>query len=437
MLASKRSSKTVSDSKKIPSPPPDDFSKTTPNINLPKNDYSQQKDWEKTNHNFPKQPPASDDWGNTVANHSNLLNNDDGQDFGKTYLPSGGRNSPQMPDWGVTQQNIDLADADFGGNQDGYGSSSGRDNHGNENYGATTPYFRLPEAERQKYQNLPPTPTEKAAQEQQEQKQQGGIPGWAWVSGGLMSMFFFAVLVLLVVYFFILRQSGFEATVVGAQPGSDVRVNGTYWGVTSEDGSIKLPTLKTGETKRIEIIHPSYICEVQEIKGVDGVKPEPIIARCSQKKIEPGVDCAVIKSGEFDKAESCYNAALDGLPNPFTPEALSKALNILIINFDSNKFNVPPVRLAALQKGANFIKQLPPTTVLEIGGHTDTDGSDASNQTLSDNRAKAVRDVFLKYGVNGDMLQTKGYGETRPKATNDTSDGKFQNRRIEYSVLKK
>jgi outer membrane protein OmpA-like peptidoglycan-associated protein len=425
----------VSDSKKIPSPPPDDFSKTTPNINLPKNDYSQQNDWEKTNHNFPKQPPASDDWGNTVANHRNLVNNDD-QDFGKTYLPSSGKNSPQVPDWGVTQQNIDLADADFGGNR-GYGSSSGQDSYGNEGYGATTPYFRLPEAERSKYQNLPPTPTEKAAQEQQEQKQQGGVPTWVWISGGLISMFFFAVAVLLIVYFFILSDSGFEATIKGAPPGSNVQVNGTFWGVTSEDGSIRLPTLRAGETKRIEIVHPSYICEVREIKGVNGVKPEPIIARCSQKKIEANVDCNVIKPGEFDKAESCYNAALDGLGNPFTPEDLTKALNILIINFESGKFNIPPVRLAALQKGASFIKQLPPTTVLEIGGHTDTDGNDASNQTLSDNRAKAVRDVFMKYEVNGDMLQTKGYGATRPKATNDTNEGKFQNRRIEYSVLRR
>ncbi len=423
----------MSDSKKIPSPPPDDFSKTTPNINLPKNNLPQQNDWEKTNHSFPKQPP-SDDWGNTVANHRNLLNNDN-QDFGNTYLPSSSRNSPQTPDWGVTQQNIDLADADFGDNRSGHGS--GQDNYGNENYGATTPYFRLPEAERQKYQNLPPTPTEKAAQEQQEQKQQGGIPGWVWVSGGMMSMFFFAVAVLALAYFFIPRDSGFEATIKGAPPGSTVQVNGTFWGVTSEDGSIKLPTLRAGETKRIEVVHPSYTCEVREIKGVDGVKPEPIIARCSQKKVEPGEDCANIKLGEFDKAERCYNAALDGLPDPFTPEDLTKALNILIINFESGKFNIPPVRLAALQKGAGFIKKLPATTILELGGHTDSDGSDASNQTLSDNRAKAVRDALIKFGINGDMLQTKGYGATRPKASNDSNEGKFYNRRIEYSIVRK
>lgn len=422
----------MSDSKKIPSPPPDDFSKTTPNINLPKGGGSSQSDWDKTNYNFPAQP-RSEEWGNTVPNYN--LNQDE-DEFAKTFIPGSQKNNPQASDWGVTQHNIDLTDTDFGGNQRNYGGSSQGEDFGG-NYGATTPYFRLPEAERQKYQNLPPTPTEKAAQEEREQQEKGGLPGWVWVSAGLISMFFFAVAILLLVYFFILNDTGFEATVKGAPPGSNVLVNGAFWGVTSEDGSIKLPTLKAGETKKIEIIHPSYICESREIKGVDGVKPEPIIARCSQRKVEPGEDCTNIKLGEFDKAERCYNAALDGLPDPFTPEDLVKALNILIINFESGKFNIPPVRLAALQKGAGFIKKLPPTTILEIGGHTDSDGTDASNQTLSENRANAVKEALIKFGVNPNVLQTKGYGETKPKTTNDTNEGKFYNRRIEYSVVGK
>lgn len=406
-----------------------------PNVNLPKGGNSSNNDWDKTNYNYPAQP-RNDDWGNTVPNY-NLHQDED--DFGKTFLPGSQKNVPQTSDWGITQHNIDLSETDFGGGNNrnlGGGNSSNNEDFGGS-YGATTPYFRLPEAERQKYQNLPPTPTEKAAQEEKEKQEQGGIPGWVWVAAGLMSMFFFAVAILLLVYFFIISDKGFEATVKGAPPGSNVLVNGAFWGVTSEDGSIKLPTLKAGETKKIEIVHPSYTCEAREIKGVDGVKPEPIIARCTQKKIEPGENCGDIKLGEFDKAERCYNAALDGLPDPFTPEDLVKALNILIINFDSGKYDIPPVRLAALQKGATFIKKLPPTVVLEVGGHTDSVGNDTSNQTLSENRANAVKDALVKFGVNPDVLQTKGYGKTKPKTTNDTEEGKFFNRRIEYSVAKK
>ncbi len=428
----------MSDSKNRPiPPPPDDFSKTTPNINIPKSSGGAD-DWGKTNYNFPVQPPSSDDWGNTHINVKPIES--DEPDFNKTYLPPSGKNNPSTPDWGMTQQNIDLSETDFGANQKNSNRSSSRDEDfggGNANYGATTPYFRLPETERQKYQNLPPTPTEKAEQQQQEQQKKGGIPTWLWVSGGLLSMFFFAVAVLLLVYFLILNDRGFEATVKGAPPGSNVLVNGAFWGVTSEDGSIKLPTLKAGETKKIEIIHPSYTCEAREIKGADGVKPEPIIARCQQVTVKPDEDCGNIKLGEFDKAERCYNAALDALPDPFTPEALVRALNILIINFDSGKSEVPPVRLAALQKGSNFIKKLPPSVILEVGGHTDNIGSDTSNQTLSESRATAVKNALIKFGVRPETLQTKGYGKTKPKTTNETEDGRFFNRRIEYSVVSK
>src|SRR5690606_35564165 len=141
-----------------------------------------------------------------------------------------------------------------------------------------------------------------------------------------------------------------------------------------------------------------------------------------------------------DKAERCYNQALDALPDDFSDEALVNALNILIINFDSGKFDVPPQRLAALQKGAGFIKKLQerePSIVLEVGGHTDSVGNATSNQTLSETRATAVRDVLVRYGVNAAGLQTKGYGMTQPKFDNNTEQGKFLNRRIQYSVVKR
>ncbi|MGI8787464.1 MAG: OmpA family protein [Pyrinomonadaceae bacterium] len=399
----------------IPKPPPDDFSKTTPNVD--------KADWGKTNHRYSPQPPA-DDWGNTVAN----VRHDD-MDFGKTYTP--GANQPKTPDWGVTQGNIKLPPDDFSGGQ---AEPSG---HGGGNdYGATTPYFRLPETERAKYQNIPLTPTQEAAKQKEEEKQKGGVPGWLWVSGGLMAMFFFAIVVLGVVYFFILRNSGFDQTVKGAPPGSSVMVNGAYWGTTRPDGSIILPTLKAGETKKVEIKHPNYTCEPQDVKGEDGVKPEPIIARCKQVAAISN-ECLNIKAGEVEKAERCASKALDDLGNNFSIDALLAALNLSVINFDSGKWDIPPARMAFLQKAAGYLQKAPAGVVIEVGGHTDSDGSDAANQVLSENRAKAVRDELVKLGVKPEMLTEKGYGEAKPIATNETDDGKFKNRRIEYSAVKK
>lgn len=409
----------MSDEKKIPGPPPDDFSKTTPNINIP-ND-SAPADWDKTNYNIPR-PVASDaDWGKTVTNIKPI--NTDQQDFGKTMYP-GARDVPAA-DWGVTQANVDMRQADFGSAPDDFSAPNDK----------TTPYFRLPEAERAKYQNLPPTPAEQAAQEQKEKSEKGGIPGWFWAVAGIMSMFFFAVAVLLVVYFFVLGDSSFEVTVKNAPPGSDILVDDYSWGVTSEDGTRKLSNLKPGR-RVVKIVHPSFTCETREVSGGNGVTPEPIMARCKEVAVQPGEDCSNIKLGEFDKAERCYNAALAALPDPFTAEDLVRALNILIINFDSGKFEVPPVRMAALQKGAGYINKLP-EVVLEVGGHTDSDGSVASNQSLSDNRAKAVKEALVKFGVKGEQLQTRGYGSSQPKTDNSTEEGKFHNRRIQYSIVKK
>lgn len=72
---------------------------------------------------------------------------------------------------------------------------------------------------------------------------------------------------------------------------------------------------------------------------------------------------------------------------------------------------------------------------VEIGGHTDNVGDDSSNQVLSDNRAKAVRDWLIENGIAADRLTHKGYGETEPIASNDTEEGRAQNRRTELKII--
>lgn len=420
----------MSDNKDIPAAPPDDFTKTTPNISLPNNPTPAspgnigEPDWAKTNYKIPNQS-FGDDFGKTVTNIKPIDTNQ--PDFGKTMYPGAG-SSPQPADWGATQANVNVPAADLGSASSDWGPATNK----------TTPYFQLPESERAKYQ-LPPTPTEQAAQEEQEQKARSGIPGWVWVVAGLMTMFFFAVAVLGIVYFFILRDSSFDVTIKSAPPGSDILIDGKLLAVSNENGDSFIPNLSPGK-KTVTIRHPTFTCDPISVEGGRGKNPDPYIARCRAQAVSPSEDCGNFSPGEFDKAERCYNKALDDLPDPFTDEALVKALNILIINFDSGKYDVPAVRLAALQKGAGFIKKLQerePNTVLEIGGHTDSVGPDASNQALSENRAKAVKDILVRYGVFGDRLQIKGYGETKPKFDNNTEQGKFLNRRIEYSIVRR
>lgn len=427
----------MSDYKDKPPPPPDDWTKTTPNINLPGNQSSSggggyvgsDPDWAKTNYRIdvpqsaPPAPRPPDDFGKTAINIKPIDVNR--QDFGKTMYPGAGQSSPPA-DWGATQANVNIPAGDFG-------ASSGSD-WGSSGPAKTTPYFQLPEAERAKYQ-LPPTATEQAAQQAEEQKAKGGIPGWVWVVAGLMTMFFFATAVLAVVYFFVLRDSSFEVTVKGAPPGSDVKIDDKLLAVSDENGDSRIQNLAPGK-KTITITHPSFTCDPIPVEGGRGSNPDPVIARCkASQTAQPTGDCTNFEPGEDDRAEACYNAALNALPDPYTAEQLVRALNILIINFPSNSFEVPARRYAALQKAATYIKKLPADITLEIGGHTDNVGSAASNQTLSQNRANAVKDFLVKNGVNGSILQTRGYGADKPKRDNSTDGGKYMNRRIEYSIV--
>jgi OmpA-OmpF porin, OOP family len=75
-----------------------------------------------------------------------------------------------------------------------------------------------------------------------------------------------------------------------------------------------------------------------------------------------------------------------------------------------------------------------PTTNIEIAGHTDGDGEDAFNQALSEKRAQAVADYLIKAGLPAERFTAVGYGSTQPVATNDTDEGKAQNRRIDFVV---
>ncbi len=74
---------------------------------------------------------------------------------------------------------------------------------------------------------------------------------------------------------------------------------------------------------------------------------------------------------------------------------------------------------------------------IELGGHTDNVGSDAANLLLSQDRADTVREYLIGKGIEPDRVASKGYGESRPVATNDTPEGQAANRRVEFTILKK
>ena len=104
------------------------------------------------------------------------------------------------------------------------------------------------------------------------------------------------------------------------------------------------------------------------------------------------------------------------------------------IQFDTNKTTIKSESDELLSEIVSVIKDNPQLRKISIEGHTDSDGSDAYNLKLSDGRARAVMDHLVQNGVEADRLESKGFGETKPIADNDTPEGKEKNRRVEFII---
>jgi OOP family OmpA-OmpF porin len=103
------------------------------------------------------------------------------------------------------------------------------------------------------------------------------------------------------------------------------------------------------------------------------------------------------------------------------------------IRFDSGRATIDPDSAGLLDRLIETALRCP-TANIEIAGHTDTDGEDAFNQALSEKRAQAVMDYLVKAGLPATRFTATGYGSTQPVASNDTDEGKAQNRRIDFVV---
>lgn len=104
------------------------------------------------------------------------------------------------------------------------------------------------------------------------------------------------------------------------------------------------------------------------------------------------------------------------------------------VNFEFDQATLKPEGMAVLN-GAAALLQQHERVVVEVAGHTDSVGSEDYNQGLSEKRANSVRDYLTSKGVKASRLSARGYGESRPVASNDTEEGRTENRRVELIVL--
>src|SRR5436190_1177847 len=186
-------------------------------------------------------------------------------------------------------------------------------------------------------------------------------------------------------------------------------------------------------------------------QDLDGVRDW--LDRCPDTPIGAKVDahgCPVDSDndGVCDGLDQCADtpAGLKVDPNGCPIEVIEKETELLDtgmirlqdINFETDKADLMPESLPRLDAVGLVLVRWPELKI-EIGGHTDSRGSDAKNQKLSEARAKAVADYLLKKfpALKPEQYTVKGYGEKVPIASNKTPEGMALNRRVEFLVQNK
>lgn len=127
-------------------------------------------------------------------------------------------------------------------------------------------------------------------------------------------------------------------------------------------------------------------------------------------------------------------AAPDAPQAEAQPEPEPERLVLEGILFDRASATLRPESGPRLDRVVEYMEHRPRTR-LRISGHTDSVGDPAVNMRLSEQRAQSVRDYLVEHGVDASRIEAVGYGDTRPVASNDTEEGRQQNRRIEAEEL--
>jgi outer membrane protein OmpA-like peptidoglycan-associated protein len=117
------------------------------------------------------------------------------------------------------------------------------------------------------------------------------------------------------------------------------------------------------------------------------------------------------------------------------PLRANEMIKLANIFFDFGQTTLRPESVPELDRLATFLKSRS-TMTIELHGHTDNVGSDADNRKLSKERVESVKSYLVSAGIDATRLKTVGHGKSKPVASNDTEEGRQQNRRVEFKVIK-
>jgi OOP family OmpA-OmpF porin len=134
-----------------------------------------------------------------------------------------------------------------------------------------------------------------------------------------------------------------------------------------------------------------------------------------------------------DRLDKCPNTSA-GVRVDVNGCEIKQIINLPGVNFETNSDRLLPGAEHVLADAAETLR-MNKDLIVEVAGHTDSDGSAEYNEGLSERRAITVRDYLINRGVYKGNLTVRGYGEAAPIADNATREGKARNRRVELRIL--
>jgi outer membrane protein OmpA-like peptidoglycan-associated protein len=140
--------------------------------------------------------------------------------------------------------------------------------------------------------------------------------------------------------------------------------------------------------------------------------------------------CAHEGQAQEDTSEAELQGILDAFEDDKSESVEGMKVDLKSIQFQTGTDKLVSTDTKYIDRILDYFKSLP-TVLLVIEGHTDNVGNKKSNQILSEKRALAVKNYLVQIGVSADRIKTVGFGSTLPIATNDTDEGRKQNRRVE------
>ena len=208
--------------------------------------------------------------------------------------------------------------------------------------------------------------------------------------------------------------------------------------------------VKAGETIPLDIaLDPLAEEGTLILRIIDMENQEPIFAEVSigdaitetvtekfEKNLDPGSYGIVVVAEDY----LLYEKEIIIEPGKTLELEVALVKKELVVYFETNKAELKPESHEILDKAAVMIKKLlaeNPDITIELQGYTDNRNSEEYNMDLSERRAEAVKNYLVtKHNIEASSLTTKGYGESRPVASNDTPEGMAKNRRVELIIVK-